>query len=66
MKGLAFSSLRTGEKYRLINFGEIYEFELEKILPKDFQLKDLVTLEKYKLSELIQFGKGSDFELIEI
>ncbi len=66
MKGLAFSSLRTGKRYQLTNFGERYTFQLEKILPRDFQLKDLGTLETYHLSELIQFGKGPDFEILEL
>ena len=66
MKGLAYSSLRTGKKYQLTNFGEVHEFRLEKILPKDFLLKDLTTLEVYTMSQLTQFGKGKDFEILEI
>lgn len=66
MKGLAYSSLRTGKTYRLTNFGEIYEFRLMKILPRDFILKDLTTLEEYRMSRITQFGKGDDFEILEI
>lgn len=66
MKGLAYSSLRTGNTYRLTNFGEVHEFRLEKILPRDFLLKDLATLEMYKMSQITQFGKGADFEILEI
>lgn len=66
MKGLAYSSLRTGKKYRLTNFGDLYEFRLMKILPRDFLLKDLTTLEEYRMSQLTQFGKGPDFEILEI
>lgn len=66
MKGLAYSSLRTGKIYRLTNFGELYEFRLEKILPRDFLLKDLNTLEEYKMSQITQFGHGADFEILEL
>tara|TARA_X000001036_G_C20621048_1_gene783085 strand:- start:1196 stop:1399 length:204 start_codon:yes stop_codon:yes gene_type:complete len=64
MKGLAFSSLRVGERYRLTNFGEYFEFELISILDRDeFLLKDLFTLETYKMSQLIGFGRGDDLEI---
>ena len=64
MSGLAFSSLRVGERYRLINYGEIFEFELLKILDgNEFLLKDLFTLETYRMSQLIGFGKGDDLEI---
>ncbi|HTH55271.1 MAG TPA: hypothetical protein VL728_04450 [Cyclobacteriaceae bacterium] len=66
MKGLAFSSLRVGSKYRLINFGETTEFVIEKVLANDFAVKDLLTLEHYQLKELIKFGKGKDFEIREL
>jgi hypothetical protein len=66
MKGLAFGSLRVGSKYKLINFGETSEFIIEKVLPNDFAVKDLLTLERYKLKDLIKFGKGKDFEIREL
>ncbi len=66
MKGLAFSSLRVGQKYRLTNFGDVNEFVIETILHNDFAVKDLFTLERYQLNDLIKFGKGKDFEIREI
>ena len=66
MPGLAYSSLRTGKNYRLINFGETYEFKIQKILPKDFDLQDLHTLERYLMSDLTKFGHGKDFEILEL
>ena len=64
MSGLAFSSLRVGERYRLINYGELFEFELLKILDgNEFLLKDLFTLETYRMSQIIGFGKGNDLEI---
>jgi hypothetical protein len=66
MAGLSFDVLRTGKKYRLTNFGETHEFIIESILPNgDFKVKDLLTLERYKLKELIHYGKGKDFLLEE-
>ncbi len=67
MKGLSFNAMRVGWKYRLVNFGDVYEFEVLKPLEKDnFRLKDLATLEEYNLHDLVQFGKGKDFEVREI
>lgn len=67
MAGLSFDVLRTGKKYRLINYGERHEFEIENILANgDFNVKDLHTLERFKLKELISYGKGKDFLLEEI
>lgn len=66
MAGLAFDVLRVGKKYRLVNYGERYEFEILKILVGDFELKDLHTLERYRMTELIRFGRGSDFEIREV
>ena len=64
MAGLSFDVLRTGKKYRLINFGEEHEFIIENILGNgDFKVKDLLTLERYQLKELIKYGKGKDFLL---
>jgi hypothetical protein len=67
MAGLSFDVLRTGKKYRLINFGETHEFVVENVLANgDFKVKDLLTLERYRLKELIHYGKGKDFLLEEI
>jgi len=66
MKGLAFSSLRVGKKYRLINFGDTNEFVIEQVVGNDFAVKDLLTLERYRLKDLYKFGKGKDFEIREL
>jgi len=64
MKGLALSSLRVGKKYRLTNFGDSNEFVIERVLgSNDFAVKDLLTLERYRLRDLYKFGKGKDFEI---
>ncbi len=67
MAGLSFDVLRIGKKYRLVNYGDRYEFEIEKILSNgDFNVKDLHTLERYHLKETIKFGKGKDFEIRDL
>lgn len=67
MTGIAYSSLRAGKKYWLRNFGERFEFEILEVLhPQDFLLKDLNSLEIYKMSELTNYGKGKDFEIREL
>lgn len=67
MNGLAFSSMRVGQRYRLLNYGEKTEFILKEVVGNnDYRLSDLFTLEEYYLSDLIKYGKGSDFELSEI
>jgi hypothetical protein len=59
MQGLAFDVLRVGKKYSLVNFGDRYEFVIEKILVNgDFKVKDLHTMERYLLKDTIKFGKG--------
>lgn len=67
MKGLSFDVLRTGKRYKLINYGERHEFVIEDILSSgDFTVKDLHTLERYRLKDLIKFGRGADFEIREL
>lgn len=64
MAGLSFDVLRVGKKYKLTNFGDVYEFEIERILSNgDFRVKDLHTLERYMLKDTIKFGRGNDFEI---
>jgi hypothetical protein len=67
MAGLSFDVLRVGKKYRLINYGDRYEFVIERILGNgDFKVKDIHTLEHFHLKEVIAFGKGQDFMIEEI
>ena len=56
-----------GKRYRLINFDDRYDFEIERILANgDFKVKDIHTLERYLLKETIKYGRGKDFEIREI
>ena len=67
MAGLSFDVLRTGKKYRLTNYGEKHEFVVENVMANgDFKVKDLLTLERFRLKELITYGKGKDYLLEEL
>lgn len=67
MAGLSFDVLRVGKRYRLVNYGDKYEFIIESITAGgDFNVKDLLTLERFRLKDVIKFGKGKDFEIREI
>ena len=67
MAGLSYNNVRTGKRYRLTNFGETSEFEVMEIVSgPDFVVKDLNTLETYRVSQLIAYGKGADYEFWEI
>ncbi len=67
MAGLSFDVLRVGKRYRLTNFDDRFDFEIERILSNgDFKVKDIHTLERYQLKETIKFGKGKDFEIREM
>ena len=67
MAGLSFNALRVGKKYRLVNFGDTYEFLVERILVNDdFKVKDLHTLECFLLKDVVKFGTGKDFEIREL
>jgi hypothetical protein len=64
---IALNTIRTGKKYFFRNFGKEIIFQVTRILnDHDFKLKDLNSLETYTFSDLIQFGKGQDYELIEL
>ncbi|MEQ8713453.1 MAG: hypothetical protein RIC80_10565 [Cyclobacteriaceae bacterium] len=65
-EGIAYSSLRSGKRYRLKNYGEVFDFIITDITSNDFHLKDVHTLETYQLSDLTRYGKGTDFSIWEI
>lgn len=64
---ISIDVLRVGKKYCLTNHRERFEFSvIEALNGNDFLLKDLSSLEEYHLNDLIQFGKGSDYDLEEL
>ena len=59
--------MRVGKHYKLVNFEEIYEFEVLDILDSgDYKLRTLDTLEVLMLSDLVKYGTGSDFYFGEL
>jgi len=67
MSGLSLDVLRVGKRYRIINFTDQHDVEVEEALPDgDFKVKDIHTLERYRLKEIYKFGKGMDFEIRDL
>ncbi len=65
--GLSLDVLRVGKRYRVVNYGDRHEVEIEERLPDgDYIVKDVHTLERYILSEIYSFGKGVDFEIRDL
>jgi hypothetical protein len=64
---LALSNLRKGYRYAVKNHGEYHEFEvIEMLSGDDYLVKDLHTLETYPLSDLVRYGIGKDYDVIEL
>ena len=66
-KQITRNNLRVGKSYFLRNHGETTSFlVLEAIGDDDYSIKDLLSLEIYKFSDLTKYGLGNDFYLNEI
>jgi hypothetical protein len=64
---IAFDTLRVGKRYLIRNFGEVNKVEvMERTAEGDFVVKDLLTLERFRLSEITRYGRSKDFDLYEI
>jgi hypothetical protein len=62
-----FQNLRVGKRYVLRNYGETTEFlVLRRLSDTNFLAKNTLTLEKFELASLVEFGVGGDFYVIEI
>ncbi len=63
----SFNTIRVGYRYKLVNYGETVIFEVLEILSNDdCKIRSVDTLEVYRLSDLVRYGKGQDFEFAEI
>ena len=63
---LSIDNLRKGYSYQLTNYGEQVEFEVMEFSDNDYVVKNTQTLEVFNLKELIQYGLGKDYELIDL
>ena len=64
---ISIDVMRLGHSYRLTNQGEVFDFIfLGFTEDNEMHLKDIHTLEKYKYSDLVRFGKSRDYFLEEI
>lgn len=62
-----FSILRVGKKFRMVNLGEQFDFEVMRVTTSGkYAVKDLYSLEQYFLDDLLDYGRGKDFSLVEI
>ena len=63
----AFNIMRTGKRYTLTNYGEVWKFDVVEIFDNnDYKIKMVDTLEEQLLSELIAYGQGADFKFDEL
>ncbi len=63
----SFDTLRVGHIYEITNYGETARFILLEIRsPSKYIVKDTTTLEKFNLFDMVKYGTGKDFDLIEI
>ena len=64
---IALDNLRVGRRYVLVNQGEVRKLEIvDRLYGDNFKVKDLDTLELYTIAELLQWGKGKDYDLDEM
>ncbi len=64
---IALDNLRVGRTYLMVNQGEVRKLQIiDRLSGDNFKVKDLDTLEYYTIFELLQWGKGKDYDLDEI
>ena len=63
---MSFDNLRVGKRYRLTNYGDVSEFAVLEVLEDDFVVKDLLSLDTYHLSKLVEYGTSDDFDIEEL
>ncbi|MBW3466749.1 hypothetical protein [Arthrospiribacter ruber] len=64
---IALDNLRVGRVYDFQNNGERRRLEiLARLSGTNFKVKDLDTTEVYTIEELLEWGKGKDYELDEV
>ena len=64
---IALDNMRVGRRYVLVNQGEVRKLEIiARLYGDNFKVKDLDTLEQYTIAELLQWGKGKDYDLDEM
>jgi len=64
---MSTDTMRVGKSYCLINHGDKTTFiVLSGEGVNDYIIKDMLSLEMYKFSTLLAYGRGEDFELFEV
>jgi hypothetical protein len=64
---IAPNTMRLGKKYRCTNYSHTTEFEVLEALEKEnFKVKDINVLEVFEFQDLIRYGIGEDYDLMEL
>ena len=63
---LSINNLRKGSQYEITNYGEVILFEVMEFVNNDIKVKNIDTLEIFFLSDIIRYGKGKDYQLIDL
>tara|TARA_B100000809_G_scaffold55257_1_gene51056 strand:+ start:7730 stop:7939 length:210 start_codon:yes stop_codon:yes gene_type:complete len=63
---LCIDNLRKGYTYQITNHREQITFEVIDFTENDYLVKNTTTLEVFNLKEIIQYGLGNDYELIDL
>ena len=63
---LSPENLRKGQRYQLTNYGETLVFEVVRFINNNLQIKNIETVEISYFHEHTQYGKGKDYELIDL
>ena len=63
---LSINNLRKGSRYEITNYGEIIQFEVIEFTSTEIKVKNIDTLEVFFLEDIIRYGKGKDYQLIDL
>lgn len=63
---LDIKNLRKGSCYEITNYGEIIQFEVMEFVDTEIKVKNIDTLEVFFLDDIVRYGKGKDYQLIDL
>lgn len=63
---LSITNLRKGSRYEITNYGDNIQFEVIEFVEKEIKVKNIDTLEVFFLEDIVRYGKGKDYQLIDL
>ena len=63
---LSIKNLRKGSRYEITNYGDNIQFEVIEFVEKEIKVKNIDTLEVFFLEDIVRYGKGKDYQLIDL